>query len=952
MDLQGILWTLPADGGDAKAITTALEDIRRPRMSPDGQRLIFEIFSNGYWQIGSMSPDGTDRQLRTPGAHDHREPAWSADGQRIWFSSDRSGNEDIWVLQLTDGTLTQVTDDPAADYAPDVSADMLAFVSERKGKTALYSLELGANGLPLAGTIPAAIAPAPAGKIYPPRFSPDGLQLAWVQAARRNSFPGVAQNELVRMNIATGEITALSRPASDVFSAPPTWLENTLLYSADGHIQKLDLRTGTLVTVPFLAELTLQKSVYTQKQPLAFTPGSQPALGIVDPVMLADDSIVFTALGDLWSLTTDGQQKPLTDDAWVERDAAVSADGHYLAYISDRSGSMQIWMRDLRDGSERQLTDASSGPRYPAFSPDGNLLAYQQVGPRGTQDFTVHLLEIASGKSRRLRSAPPIWPGRMSWSASGTHLTIAELYIPAPRFGDGFNRLIRIDIASDSANVENLPENMAPDAGVTGAPDGSCVALIIDGNLWLVSTDPDGHLTGSTRLILDALAESPTWSADSRRIAALTNRGLEVIAIDNGARSLRNPELSWSPATKRGLRLVHASRVFDGKGSEYLRDKDIFIDGARIVAIEAHQPHPSGMEVIDATDLTVIPGLIDHHVHFEAHKGERSGRALLAYGVTTVVEPGGLPYESRENLESWAAGRRPGPRLVFAGPQMDGERRTFYFASHVRSNERMARELERAEKLGYGLLKTYRRLPTELQAEAVVQGHRIGLPVTAHAAIRNVGFGGDRSEHLRGSSRTSYSAKQSDFLKSYDDMLSIFIATEGSITPTLVNQGAFFDYVLRHPDIMDNRQFTALYPAAERQALAAFTRIVSKKIDLIREGLENAEAAIAELHAGGATIVAGTDSPIFPYGLALIIELESYVNAGLTTADTLRTATSDAAREMGAENTVGVIAPGALADLVLVDGDPLNRIDDLLNVSGVLKNGEYFSQQQLLAAPR
>ena len=418
---------------------------------------------------------------------------------------------------------------------------------------------------------------------------------------------------------------------------------------------------------------------------------------------------------------------------------------------------------------------------------------------------------------------------------------------------------------------------MTPDAGPVGSPDGSRLALIIDGALWIAPTAADGRLTGQPQILLDELVESPAWSIDSRQLTALTQRGLESITLDSGERRVRNPSLAWSPATQPGTRIVHASRVFDGIGDAYSYDMDIVIEGERIVRVDAHQAHPQGIEIIDATDKTVIPGLIDHHVHFEGHEGERTGRSFLAFGVTTVVEPGGLPYESREIMEAWASGRRAGPRLVYAGPQLDGERRTFYFGTHVRSERRLDWELQRAQRLDYGLLKTYRRLDPKLQAQAVQLAHAQGLPVTAHAAFRNLGFGGDRSEHLRGASRLPYSSKQSDLLQSYDDVLAVFATTGGAVTPTLVNQGAFFDYLLRHPDVMDNYQFKALYSATDRQLLATFSRMVGKNIDFIRDGLGNAQATLAQFHASGVRIVAGTDSPIFPYGLALIIELESYV---------------------------------------------------------------------------
>ena len=121
---------------------------------------------------------------------------------------------------------------------------------------------------------------------------------------------------------------------------------------------------------------------------------------------------------------------------------------------------------------------------------------------------------------------------------------------------------------------------------------------------------------------------------------------------------------------------------------------------------------------------------------------------------------------------------------------------------------------------------------------------------------------------------------------------------------------------------------------------------------LLRIGVANAQRAIREFHEAGVQIVAGTDSPIFPYGMALIVELANYQAAGLSPAETLRTATSGAADAMGAGNDLGAIENGRLADLVIVDGDPLNDVSDLLNVTAVIKNGRHYALDELLTAPQ
>jgi Tol biopolymer transport system component len=969
-DLQGLVWRLPPDGGEAVALTDAGDDVRNVQLSPDGQWLTAQSFAAGAWDIIVMRTDGRERRKLTNGRHDDREPAWSDNGRSILFTSDRAGSEDIWSVDIKTGALMQLTTDSAADYAPAPLGDEVLFVSDRGGKPGLYGFKHGNGVRPfLSGKGNKGLTPFPP---HAPRVSPDGKSVAFVQTIRRNGFPGVAMNELAVLDLDSGESRTLSAPDSDVFARPPAWLDaDTLLATIDGGIWRIALEhqsgTGKTTAVPFTAPLPLTRTSFTPNTPLAFSPAAQPMLGIVDPILLPDNALVFTALGDLWRLGHDGILKALSDDAFVERDVTVSPNGSTLAFISDRPAdhpdakpgdnpnTMQIWLLDLATGSFKPLTTRSHGPRYPTFSPDGTMLAWLEVGPRGTQDFTVRVLDLAAApankKPRKLRSSPKIWPGRLSFSADGTHLTVAELFRPSARSGDGRNRLVRIDLATDTATPLELPGDVTPDFGPVASPDGRQLALIIDGALWFMPVTRDGRPDGVPIKVLDELIESPTFSSDGQQLVVLTNRGLEVIDLNTKKRSVRNPAHTWQPAKGDGRQLIHAGRLWDGVRDDYLTEVDIIIDGTRIVSVQPHTTHPQNIPVIDASDRTVLPGLIDHHVHFEPHKGEWLGRGLLAFGVTTVVEPGGLPYESREHFESWRSGRRAGPRLVFAGPQLDGARRTFHFGAHINNEQRLQWELERGDRLGYGLLKTYRRMRPELQARTVELGHARGLPVTAHAALRNLGFGGDRTEHLRGGARVIGSSKQSDALVSYDDVLAIFTTPPTtSITPTLVGKGGFFDATLRFPALTELPQYTTLYSPAYRKNLAGFTKFVARNIDLIRTGLDHAGATLQALDAHGVTIVAGTDSPIFPYGLALVIELQGYVDAGLTPAAALHTATSNAARAMGAADEIGRIKAGLLADLIIVDGDPLAQITDLAHVTGIMLNGQYQTIESLLGS--
>ena len=227
----------------------------------------------------------------------------------------------------------------------------------------------------------------------------------------------------------------------------------------------------------------------------------------------------------------------------IERDLSVSPDGTQLAYISDRGGSMQIWLRDVSTGRDTQLTTESTGPRYPSFAPDGRQLAYQEVGPLGTQDFTVRVLDLTTGAARKLRSSPKLWPGRMAWSADGKHLIVAELYRTG-RATDGRNRLVRIDTDSDTADVLELPDQFTPDAGPVMSPTGTSLALIFDGSLWRLPVNTDGTAAAAPELVLDALVDSPAWSADGAELLVLGPEGLTRVATATGAVPCLAP---WRP---------------------------------------------------------------------------------------------------------------------------------------------------------------------------------------------------------------------------------------------------------------------------------------------------------------------------------------------------------------------------------------------------------------------
>jgi imidazolonepropionase-like amidohydrolase len=174
-----------------------------------------------------------------------------------------------------------------------------------------------------------------------------------------------------------------------------------------------------------------------------------------------------------------------------------------------------------------------------------------------------------------------------------------------------------------------------------------------------------------------------------------------------------------------------------------------------------------------------------------------------------------------------------------------------------------------------------------------------------------------------------------------------------TLTPTIGIQGGFRLQTLRDPSWLDDPRIERLYPPAVPQRWREQTRtpVPAEVVEDAARLVAPQERTVYEIVKGGGRVTAGTDSPINPYGLALLMELENYAAGGLTPIEVLRTATIVSADAIGAGADLGSIEPGKLADLTIIDGDPLASIKDLRRVRHVVKGGEVFDVETLLRRP-
>jgi imidazolonepropionase-like amidohydrolase len=347
----------------------------------------------------------------------------------------------------------------------------------------------------------------------------------------------------------------------------------------------------------------------------------------------------------------------------------------------------------------------------------------------------------------------------------------------------------------------------------------------------------------------------------------------------------------------------------------------------------------------------VSPGLIEIHTHLSENFGEALGRAFLSWGITTVRNPATNTFEAMEQRESFESGARVGPRLITTGEPFDGTRIYYPGGTSLGDTGQVPLELQHAKDFGYDFIKTYVRLPDLMQKRIIEAAHAMGMPVTSHELYPAVAYGADGVEHIRGTSRRGYSPKVTALMRSYRDVIDLLTASKMTLTPTIGIQGGFRLQTLRDPSWIDDPRIQKLYPPSVAERWRNETRIPAPAaaLDEAQRLVTPQERTVYQVVKGGGRVTAGTDAPINPYGLSLLMELENYTSGGLTPVEVLRTATLVSAEAMGVGADIGSIEPGKLADLTFIDGDPLQNIKDLRRVRRVMKDGNVYDVSSLVA---
>jgi imidazolonepropionase-like amidohydrolase len=442
-----------------------------------------------------------------------------------------------------------------------------------------------------------------------------------------------------------------------------------------------------------------------------------------------------------------------------------------------------------------------------------------------------------------------------------------------------------------------------------------------------------------------------------------------------------------SAAEQPDLLIRHAT-VVDVVDGRLLKDQDIRVRDGRIVAIDpaGKSSATQGRETVDASGKFAIPGLWDMHVHFGGGEALiEENRNLLplyvAHGITAVRDAAG---DLSPSVFQWraevAAGRLLGPTIFTSGPKIEGRGSIWPGDTEIGTREELNAALDRLQERRADFVKiTDDKLSPELFIQAVTEASRRGFKTSAHIplgiTVEDASAAGLSSiEHMlyaykAGSTQEREIANQfragtltreqawAQLQETFDAATAIAaykrLAAHGTaITPTL-NGSRVIAYL--DEDVHENDAYLKyIGPGLQATYTWRVERAAKDDAAAIRrrhERYERSASILPLLQQAGVKILAGTDAGFlnsynYP-GIGLHQELSVFVRAGLTPLQALQAATINGAEFMGRAATHGALAAGKAADLVLLNGNPLDDIEATQRIDAVVLRGKFYGRAQL-----
>lgn len=446
------------------------------------------------------------------------------------------------------------------------------------------------------------------------------------------------------------------------------------------------------------------------------------------------------------------------------------------------------------------------------------------------------------------------------------------------------------------------------------------------------------------------------------------------------------PFISTAQSSTSATAFRHVT-VIDMTGNSAQANMTVLIVGNRIQAIgkDGKVRVPKGGQVIDAKDKFMIPGLWDMHVHaLWPWRIETYFPLFVANGITGVRDMYGDFNLVKQCRQQIVARTMIGPRIISSGPIVDGPQPEWRGSIAVSSRVEAIQTVDSLKSRGVDFIKVYNLLPRDAYLSLASEARKLNIPFAGHvpyavSAAEASNAGQKSIEHLTGiflSSATNEDDLRREFLeqlsktdkklsrvdlelkamqfydaKKAEQLFDRFVSNDTWQCPTLVaSRGTAY----RNDDrIRDDRRLRYIIPMERQYWFPPKTdqteTETAAEIANLKRRFETMLKLVKAMHRSGVKFMAGTDSSVpfvFP-GFSLHDELELFVASGFTPFEALQTATRNPAEFLGLIKDLGTLEKGKLADLVILESNPLEDIRNTRKIFGVVINGRYLPKESL-----
>ncbi|HUG44365.1 MAG TPA: amidohydrolase family protein [Acidobacteriota bacterium] len=977
-DLLGNLYLLPIEGGEARELTRGIAWDMQPRFSPDGTRIAFTSDRGGGDNIWLVDRDGSNpRQVTKESFRLLNSPAWAPDGDfiaaRKHFTSRRSlGAGEIWLYHASGGEGLKMTKRPNDQkdvgepvFSPDgryiyFSQDVTpgnVFEYNKDPNTQIYAIrrldrETGKLQNYITG---------PGGAVRPTP-SPDGSRIAFVRRVRY-------QTAVFIHDVDSGAewpiYRGLDRDLQETWAIhgvypSMSWTPDSrdLIFWSEGKIKRIQVETGDVREIPFRVQ-SAREVFDAVRFPVEVAPESFD-VRMLRWVQVAPDQdrVVFQALGHLYARDLpEGEPRRLTvQNDHFEHYPAISRDGRKVAYVAwnDRDlGSVRVL--DLETGESQQVTSEPGHYVEPAFSPDGNRIYYrktsgsQLTSPLWAKETGIYRVPAQGGESTKLTDEGI----RPFFGSDPDRLFLMRID------SDGNRKLVSVDAESGDDERTLYGSENATEFKVS--PDGKWLAFTERFNAFItpfVQTGSEIPLGPKTRTVpvrqvsRDA-GEYLHWSGDSQKLfwslgSQLFERDLtEAFSFLPDAPD----ELPDPPAEGKEIGFQAESDVPEGRvalvgariitmlGDEVIENGTVLVHGNRIEAVGpvSEVEVPADAHRVSVEGATIIPGLIDAHAHGpqgvnEIVPQQNWGQySLLSFGVTTTHDPSNNTSTIFAAAEMARSGMITAPRIFSTGTILYGAAGSF--KAEIDSLEDARSHLRRMKAAGAFSVKSYNQPRRDQRQQVIAAARELEMMVFPE--------GGSLFQHnmtmvVDGHTGIEHAIPVA---RMYDDALDLWASSKTGYTPTLVvAYGGLWgeNYWYQKSDVWEHERLMTFVP---REVVDPRARRRVKVPEDEFNHISTARGA-SQLVDRGVTVQIGAHGQ--REGLAPHWELWMFVQGGMTPLEALRSATLHGAVYLGMDADLGSLEPGKLADLAVLDGNPLEDIQNSEKVSYTMINGRLF----------